>query len=44
MSGLPDREHTDVVLVVDDVPDNLSVLHDGLDESGYTALVATSTV
>jgi len=26
---------------VDDVPDNLSVLHDALDESGYTVLVAT---
>jgi CheY-like chemotaxis protein/DNA-binding CsgD family transcriptional regulator len=31
----------DVVLIVDDVPDNLSVLHDALDESGYTVLVAT---
>ncbi len=31
-----------VVLIVDDVPDNLSVLHDALDESGYTVLVATS--
>lgn len=30
-----------VVLVVDDVPDNLAVLHDALDESGYTVLVAT---
>jgi CheY-like chemotaxis protein len=30
-----------VVLIVDDVPDNLSVLHDALDESGYTVLVAT---
>lgn len=30
----------DVVLVVDDVPDNLSVLHDALDEAGYTVLVA----
>jgi CheY-like chemotaxis protein/DNA-binding CsgD family transcriptional regulator len=30
------------VLIVDDVPDNLSVLHDALDESGYTVLVATS--
>ncbi len=29
-----------VVLVVDDVPDNLAVLHDALDESGYTVLVA----
>lgn len=34
--------NSDVVLVVDDVPDNLSVLHDALDESGYTVLVATS--
>jgi CheY-like chemotaxis protein/DNA-binding CsgD family transcriptional regulator len=39
---LPDRNHTDVVLIVDDVPDNLSVLHDALDESGYTVLVATN--
>lgn len=31
-----------VVLIVDDVPDNLSVLHDALDESGYTVLVATN--
>jgi DNA-binding response OmpR family regulator/DNA-binding CsgD family transcriptional regulator len=30
-----------VVLVVDDVPDNLAMLHDALDESGYTVLVAT---
>lgn len=30
-----------VVLVVDDVPDNVAVLHDALDESGYTVLVAT---
>lgn len=31
-----------VVLIVDDVPDNLSVLHDALDAGGYTVLVATS--
>ena len=31
----------DVVLVVDDQPDNLSLLHDALDEAGYTVLVAT---
>ena len=37
-----DRSNSDVVLVVDDVPDNLSVLHDALDESGYTVLIATS--
>ena len=30
-----------VVLIVDDVPDNLAVLHDALDEAGYTVLVAT---
>jgi DNA-binding response OmpR family regulator/DNA-binding CsgD family transcriptional regulator len=42
MNALPDRDCSDVVLVVDDVPDNLSVLHDALDESGYTVLVATS--
>ncbi|MBS0450439.1 MAG: response regulator [Proteobacteria bacterium] len=32
----------DLVLIVDDVPDNLAVLHDALDESGYTVLVATT--
>ncbi|HJV63496.1 MAG TPA: response regulator transcription factor [Albitalea sp.] len=32
----------DVVLIVDDVPDNLSLLHDALDEAGYTVLVATA--
>lgn len=31
-----------IVLIVDDVPDNLSLLHDALDESGYTVLVATN--
>ena len=36
------RSVADVVLIVDDVPDNLSVLHDALDESGYTVLVATN--
>jgi DNA-binding NarL/FixJ family response regulator len=40
MPGPADRR-ADVVLIVDDVPDNLSVLHDALDESGYTVLVAT---
>lgn len=30
-----------IVLIVDDVPENLSVLHDALDEAGYTVLVAT---
>ena len=37
-----DRGSSDIVLIVDDVPDNLSVLHDALDESGYSVLVATS--
>ena len=37
-----DRANSDVVLIVDDVPDNLAVLHDALDESGYTVLIATS--
>ncbi|MRW82565.1 response regulator [Pseudoduganella sp. FT26W] len=30
------------VLVVDDVPENLAVLHDALDESGFTVLVANN--
>ena len=34
--------NADLVLIVDDVPDNLAVLHDALDESGYTVLVATN--
>ena len=29
-----------LVLIVDDVPDNVAVLHDALDEAGYTVLVA----
>jgi CheY-like chemotaxis protein/DNA-binding CsgD family transcriptional regulator len=37
-----DRANSDIVLIVDDVPDNLAVLHDALDESGYTVLLATS--
>lgn len=37
-----DRANSDIVLIVDDVPDNLSVLHDALDESGFTVLIATS--
>ena len=40
--GHPDSESGDVVLVVDDVPENLSLLHDALDEAGYTVLVATN--
>jgi DNA-binding response OmpR family regulator/DNA-binding CsgD family transcriptional regulator len=34
--------NSDLVLIVDDVPDNLAVLHDALDESGYTVLIATN--
>ena len=30
-----------VVLIVDDVPENLAVLSDALDEAGHTVLVAT---
>ena len=41
-TGPIDRSAADVVLIVDDVPDNLSVLHDALDEAGYTVLVATN--
>ena len=33
--------NSDLVLIVDDVPDNLALLHDALDDSGYTVLVAT---
>ncbi|NDY89642.1 response regulator transcription factor [Ideonella livida] len=40
-AGADARETGDLVLIVDDVPDNLAVLHDALDESGYTVLVAT---
>jgi DNA-binding NarL/FixJ family response regulator len=35
------RDPSDIVLIVDDQPDNLSLLHDALDEAGYTVLVAT---
>ena len=37
-----DRSISDIVLIVDDVPENLSLLHDALDEAGYTVLVATN--
>ena len=32
---------SDLVLIVDDIPENLAFLHDALDEAGYTVLVAT---
>jgi DNA-binding response OmpR family regulator/DNA-binding CsgD family transcriptional regulator len=38
---LPDAIATGLVLIVDDVPDNLAMLHDALDAAGYTVLVAT---
>ena len=38
----PVASHAERVLIVDDVPDNLALLHDALDESGYTVLVAFS--
>ncbi len=38
-SALPQR--AGLVLIVDDVPDNLAMLHDALDAAGYTVLVAT---
>ncbi len=37
-----ERALTDIVLIVDDVPENLALLHDALDEAGYTVLVATN--
>ena len=40
--GHLDSVSRDVVLIVDDVPENLSLLHDALEEAGYTVLVATN--
>jgi len=40
MHATPDRNMMESVLIVDDEPDNLAVLHDALDESGYTVFVA----
>jgi DNA-binding response OmpR family regulator/DNA-binding CsgD family transcriptional regulator len=37
----PQADGAGLVLIVDDIPDNLAVLHDALDESGYTVIVAT---
>ncbi|UXH79592.1 response regulator [Roseateles amylovorans] len=42
VAALLDQQEGDRVLLVDDVPDNLSLLHDALDEQGYTVLAATS--
>ena len=41
MALVPGGRARNVVLVVDDQPDNLSLLHDALDDAGYTVLVAT---
>ncbi len=41
----PDKTAGDTigtVLIVDDIPENLSLLHDALDEAGYKVLVATN--
>ena len=40
-TGLDGTRSAGLVLIVDDVPDNLAVLHDALDAAGYTVLVAT---
>jgi DNA-binding NarL/FixJ family response regulator len=37
-----ERHAGPVVLIVDDVPENLAVLHDALDEAGFTVLVANN--
>lgn len=41
---MPTLDHLngDIVLIVDDIPENLALLHDALDEAGYTVLVATN--
>lgn len=39
--GLDGAASQGLVLIVDDAPDNLSMLHDALDAAGYTVLVAT---
>ena len=36
------KENAAVVLIVDDLPENLSMLHDALDDAGYKVLVATN--
>lgn len=37
----PANRRARVVLIVDDIPDNLAMLHDALDAAGYTVLVAS---
>lgn len=42
LSALPaEQRSAGLVLIVDDLPDNLALLHDALDAAGYTVLVAT---
>ncbi len=40
-TALREADSAGVVLIVDDQPDNLAMLHDALDAAGYTVLVAT---
>ena len=42
MPNLSERRGNAVVLIVDDAPENLAMLHDSLDESGFTVLVASN--
>lgn len=42
MQTMPLDRKAESVLVVDDVPENLALLHDALDESGYRVFVATN--
>ncbi len=39
---MSDEQQNAVVLIVDDIPDTLALLHDALVESGYTVLVANN--
>jgi len=39
---MSDGQQDAVVLIVDDIPDTLALLHDSLVESGYTVLIANS--
>ena len=39
---MPDSYQDAVVLIVDDIPDTLALLHDSLVESGYTVLIANN--
>ncbi|MGW8390774.1 response regulator [Pseudoduganella sp. HUAS MS19] len=39
-----ERPPGQLVLVVDDMPENLAVLHDALDESGYSVVVANNGI